>query len=143
MSRVLDPNASMTICGTAETCAPEVLARSQYTEKADVYSFGIVLWEMFTREILYPNMNFYELSSRVVNEGLRPPTHGDKFTNEKIVPKEIKQLMEQCWDTDPRERPSFEEVVQILENVLEKLQNREDQRDSRYYGNTPNDDTHF
>lgn len=76
VSRVLVPNTSMTICGTAETCAPEVLARSMYTEKADVFSYGIVLWEMFTRDILYPNMNFYELSSRVVNEGLRPPTTG-------------------------------------------------------------------
>lgn len=46
MSRALDLSKSMTVCGTAETCAPEVLARSSYTEKADVYSFGIVLWEV-------------------------------------------------------------------------------------------------
>lgn len=141
MSRVLDPNASMTICGTAETCAPEVLARSQYTEKADVYSFGIVLWEMFTREILYPNMNFYELSSRVVNEGLRPPTTGEKFENGKVVPAEIKKLMIECWDPDPNERPSFELIVSRLEKVLEALQktaNRDDisiTNGKRYYVN--------
>jgi hypothetical protein len=88
------------------------------------------------RDILYPNMNFYELSSRVVNEGLRPSTLGEKFNNEKIVPKEMKELMQQCWDTDPNERPSFEEIVSILENVLENLQQISDtasDRGSRYY----------
>lgn len=59
LSRVLDTQKEMTVCGTAETCAPEVLSRNSYTEKADVYSFAIVLWEMLTREKLYPGMNFF------------------------------------------------------------------------------------
>ncbi|KAL0480635.1 drkB, partial [Acrasis kona] len=121
MSRVLDPNACMTVCGTAETCSPEVLSRNQYTEKADVYSFGIVLWEMYTREVLYPSLNFYELSSRVVNEGLRPPTDGEKFKSGKI-PTKIKDLMERCWHFDPKVRYSFEEIVVILEDVLTSLE---------------------
>ncbi|KAF0979932.1 hypothetical protein FDP41_001085 [Naegleria fowleri] len=118
MSRILDSQQQMTVCGTAETCAPEVLKRSMYTEKADVYSYGIVLWELFTRGQLYPGLGFYELSSRVVNEGLRPDMTGPRFT-EGHIPKEIVSLMTQCWDEDPNVRPDFGRIVEILEEELE------------------------
>jgi len=118
MSRMIDSQQQMTVCGTAETCAPEVLKRNMYTEKADVYSFGIVLWEMFTRNQLYVGLNFYELSSRVVNEGLRPDTTGPRF-QEEIIPKAIIDLMKQCWDDDPNVRPDFGTVLNILEDELE------------------------
>ena len=41
LSRVVDTQSTMTHCGTVEFCAPEVLKRSRYTVKADVYSFGL------------------------------------------------------------------------------------------------------
>ncbi|KAG2389439.1 hypothetical protein C9374_013999 [Naegleria lovaniensis] len=118
MSRILDSQQQMTVCGTAETCAPEVLKRSMYTEKADVYSYGIVLWELFTRGQLYPGLGFYELSSRVVNEGLRPDLTGPRFT-EGHIPKEIVNIMTQCWDEDPNVRPDFGRIVEVLEEQLE------------------------
>ncbi|EFC46712.1 serine/threonine protein kinase [Naegleria gruberi] len=127
MSRMIDSQQQMTVCGTAETCAPEVLKRSMYTEKADVYSFGIVLWEMFTRSQLYPGMNFYELSSRVVNEGLRPDTTSTRFTEDHI-PKTIQNLMTDCWDDDPDHRPDFSIIVKKLEKELE-IENQKKNKD--------------
>jgi ABC-type phosphate transport system substrate-binding protein len=112
LSRVLD-SREMTVCGTAETCAPEVLSKNSYTEKADVFSFGIVLWEMLTREPLYPGMNFFELSSQVVNAGLRPNLTDHTF------PEELSDLMQRCWDNEPTKRPGFDEVVDILNHFLE------------------------
>lgn len=127
LSRVLDTKKEMTVCGTPETCAPEVLSRNSYTEKADVYSFGIVLWEMLTRDKLYPGMNFYELSSKVVNEDLRPDIKNYKF------PDELLNLMTSCWDNDPSKRPSFEEIVDILEIYLndriKRKKKKEDKKD--------------
>lgn len=129
MSRVLDRSKSMTVCGTAETCAPEVLSRNSYTEKADVFSFGIVLWEVFTRDVLYPGLNFYELSSKVVNEHLRPPLEKYNFDTE------IKQLLTSCWQADPNLRPTFKVIVATLEKYLEKVQSRKKKRKSTYYTN--------
>jgi serine/threonine protein kinase len=107
LSKVLDTSKEQTVCGTAgfilfylETCAPEVLSRSLYTEKADVFSFGVVMWEIITREPLYPGLNFYELSSQVVNDGLRPNIYDFK------IPHRLKSLMVLCWDEDPDIRPN-------------------------------------
>lgn len=43
-------------CGTYQWMAPEVIAGHVYTEKADVFSFGVILWEMFTRKVPYEGM---------------------------------------------------------------------------------------
>lgn len=125
MSRVMDKSKSMTVCGTAETCAPEVLARSYYTESADVYSFGIVLWEMLTREVLYPGMNFYELSSKVVNENMRPPTAHKNF------PPELLELMTTCWRADPEKRPHFKQVVSVLDHFHDTLVQQKQRKQQR------------
>lgn len=113
MAKVLKQDKSMTVCGTAETCAPEVLCGNRYSEKADCYSFGIVLWEMITREELYPGMNFYELSSKVVNEDLRPDLKN------KDIPPVLQNLMKRCWNKNPDERPNFHEIVNVLEKFLD------------------------
>lgn len=123
LSRVLDTKKEMTVCGTPETCAPEVLSRNSYTEKADVYSFGIVLWEILTRDKLYPGLNFYELSSKVVNEDLRPDVKNYSF------PDELLDLMKRCWDSDPGKRPAFDEIVDILEFFLKQRKNKKKKKD--------------
>lgn len=126
LSRVADKSRRMTLCGTAETCAPEVLSKNHtYSEKADVYSFGIVLWEMFSRQPLYPDLNFFELSQKVVEEDLRP----DLSELPDKVPKSIVSLMQQCWKKEPEKRPSFSSVRKELEDILAKYQaDRSDKR---------------
>ena len=44
-------------CGTFQWMAPEVIANGKYTEKADVFSFGVILWELAARQLPYDGMN--------------------------------------------------------------------------------------
>jgi len=93
--------------------APESLYDNIYTTKTDVWSFGVLLWEIVTLgSTPYPGMSGSEVMKRV-KEGFRPekPEHCDR---------EIYNMMFYCWDKDPAERPSFSQLVKDLEALLTK-----------------------
>ena len=74
LSRVISRHQTMTGgLGTYQWMAPEVLARQRYSEKADIYSFSIVLWEMAARRLPYEGLNGFEAALAVMTRGLRPP----------------------------------------------------------------------
>ncbi|KAG8044346.1 hypothetical protein GUJ93_ZPchr0820g22890 [Zizania palustris] len=80
---------------------------SRVSEKVDVFSFGIALWEILTGEEPYANMHCGTIIGGIVNNTLRPPIP-------KNCEPEWQQLMEQCWSADPDIRPSFTEVTDRL-----------------------------
>ncbi|KAI3755981.1 hypothetical protein L1987_55792 [Smallanthus sonchifolius] len=92
--------------GTLPWMAPELLngSSNKVSEKVDVFSFGIVLWEILTCEEPYANMHYGAIIGGIVNNTLRPP-----------IPKgcdgEWRRLMEQCWAPNPMVRPSFTEIT--------------------------------
>jgi len=128
LSRVVDSNKRrMTFCGTIETCAPEILNKDRtYTEKVDVYSFGIVLWEMHTRQPIYPDLNFFELSEKIVYQDLRP----DINLIPPKVHKNIPILIKKCWQREPKNRPSFTEIRLELEAIMKEEVDRKSLRTS-------------
>ena len=75
----------------------------KYTEKVDVYSFGIVLWEIETRSPPYGNKEVLDIQAQVM-KGLRPDIR------EGMHPLFVK-LMKRCWDDDPKLRPECERIV--------------------------------
>ena len=83
----------------------------KYTEKADVFSFGIILWEIATRQPPHYGIDGQAVSEKVVNEGLRP-----KIT-EKEAPGPFLNLMKRCWADDPDKRPFFGEIIKELEGM--------------------------
>lgn len=98
--------------------SPELLKNSEFSEKVDVYSFGIVLWELYTREEPYSNikeMNFNELHRTFINkvaiEGIRPKIPED-------CPTKLRDLIQSCWMGLSDKRPSFEEIVDSLEEII-------------------------
>ncbi|KAL4139555.1 hypothetical protein PRIC2_003050 [Phytophthora ramorum] len=103
--------------GTPFWAAPEVIRHEPYDEKADVYSYAIVLWELVERKDPYDNLNAFQVPLQVANEGLRP----SDFTNP--APLGLEQLMHQCWDADPEQRPSFEDISQTLGTWLRTQSN--------------------
>ncbi|KAK3126144.1 hypothetical protein QOZ80_7AG0552300 [Eleusine coracana subsp. coracana] len=100
--------------GTLPWMAPELLTMSgtKVTEKIDVYSFGIVMWEILTGEDPYDGMHYGGVIGGILSNTLRPPVPGS-------CNPEWRRLMEQCWSTDPERRPSFTEVASRLRAILE------------------------
>ncbi|XWS62345.1 hypothetical protein CRYUN_Cryun06bG0003100 [Craigia yunnanensis] len=95
--------------GTLPWMAPELLngSSSKVSEKVDVFSFGIVLWEILTGEEPYANMHYGAIIGGIVSNTLRPPVPS-------FCDPEWKLLMEQCWAPDPVVRPSFTEIARRL-----------------------------
>jgi len=92
---------------------PESLYDNIYTTKTDVWSFGVLMWEIVTLgSTPYPGMSGSEVMKKV-KEGYRleKPEHCDR---------EIYNMMFYCWDKDPAERPSFTQLVKDLESLLTK-----------------------
>ncbi|KAI9919763.1 hypothetical protein PsorP6_017283 [Peronosclerospora sorghi] len=91
-------------CGTVQWMAPEVLGNQKYTEKADVFSFGIVIWEIVTGECPYDGMSQIQAALGVLNRNLRPNIPRD-------CPPFFSRLMKACWNRQPELRPSFPHIV--------------------------------
>lgn len=109
-----------TFVGTPFWAAPEVIRHEDYDEKADVYSYAIVLWELVERKDPYETLNAYQVPLLVANDGLRPA----EFTN--AAPLGLDHIMKQCWDADPEQRPTFAEIAETLEKWLRPDEESED-----------------
>ncbi|KAG0557002.1 hypothetical protein M758_11G091500 [Ceratodon purpureus] len=96
--------------GTYRWMAPEMISHKHYSKKVDVYSFGIVLWELVTGLLPFQNMTPVQVAYAVVNKNLRPTIPED-------CPSSLRYLMEDCWLADPERRPNFYQIVQILEDL--------------------------
>uniref|UniRef100_A0A8D9BZA6 Mitogen-activated protein kinase kinase kinase 7 n=1 Tax=Cacopsylla melanoneura TaxID=428564 RepID=A0A8D9BZA6_9HEMI len=100
--------------GSAAWMAPEVFEGSKYTEKCDIFSWGIILWEVLSRRRPY-NEPVYGSAYRImwaIHKGKRPRLLED-------CPKPIEQLMTSCWSADPLVRPSMDEVVRVMSILMQ------------------------
>lgn len=114
VSKILDEPSHMTgQMGTCHWMAPEVIANRPYDLSADVYSYGIVLWEIVCRDTPYRNIPPMAIAERVLRFGERP--------NLTMVPSScpaaLRDLMIRCWQTDSSKRPTFSEILDSLERI--------------------------
>ena len=106
-----------TLAGTPLYIAPEVFCSKVYDSKADIYSFGIMMWEMW-----YGQQAFAEFSGPImlfsswVQKGHRP----NDVEGSNKPPPGWKQLMTRCWDGCPEQRPSAEICNQEIRTLSQK-----------------------
>ncbi|XP_042388162.1 serine/threonine-protein kinase STY46-like isoform X2 [Zingiber officinale] len=100
--------------GTYRWMAPEVIEHKPYDHKADVFSFGIVLWELLTAKLPYEYLTPLQAAVGVVQKGLRP-------TIPKDAHPKLAELLEKCWKQNPIDRPDFSEILEMLELIAKEV----------------------
>ncbi|CAI9261406.1 unnamed protein product [Lactuca saligna] len=102
--------SSKSTAGTPEWMAPEVLRNEPSNEKCDVYSFGVILWELATLRIPWTEMNSMQVVGAV----------GFQFRHLDIpqhIHPTLACLISDCWHLDPQLRPSFKEIISRLRQL--------------------------
>ena len=113
------------LTGTLRVMAPEVIQCLPYGLSADVYSFGILVWEVFSCETAWSGMDFNTQFDHVVNKGIRPRPV-------RYAPVAIQTLMDECWSANRHSRPTFSAIRQLLDVELAKGYGRENTERSQY-----------
>ncbi|DBA83679.1 TPA: hypothetical protein ACH3X1_006228 [Trebouxia sp. C0004] len=106
--------------------APEVVADHSYSKAADVYSFGIILWELMTWDMPWEELNFFQIMLRLQAQDRPeiPPLHTLPGQPLPGIADYVK-LMQACWSQDPSKRPGFEHVIVSIRGLLEGATNKQ------------------
>jgi len=99
--------------GPIKHMAPESLTKHIYSEKTDVWAFGVTCFEITTRTEPYPELDYVNSISFVVLGGrLEVPLN---------IQSEVSDMMKKCWETDPVNRPSLQECFDLLYKLENEL----------------------
>lgn len=98
----------MSFCGTVAWMAPEVIRNERCSVKVDVWSFGVVLWEILTTETPFKDVDSSAIMWGVGSNSLQLPIP-------ETAPEGIKLLLKQCWSAKPCNRPSFGHIMKHME----------------------------
>lgn len=113
-------STKMSFAGTVSWMAPEVIRNEPCSEKVDIWSYGVVLWELLTCEIPYKDVDSSAIIWGIGNNSLQLPIPS-------TCPEGFKLLIKQCWSPKPRNRPPFKIIMTHLEIAgVELLQNFDD-----------------
>lgn len=111
LAREVNHTTKISAAGTYAWMAPEVIKTSTFSKGSDVWSYGIVLWELLTGETPYKGINDMAIAYGVAMNklSLHIPT---------TCPEDWRRLMEDCWRFDSHDRPSFQTIKSRLDDVL-------------------------
>lgn len=90
--------------------SPEAIRKKKYSEKSDVWAFGVTCFEILARQDPYPHMDSVQAAAAVISEGLTPEMPHE-------IPGELTSIIKTCWTYEPEERPTFKIIYTSLEEL--------------------------
>ena len=112
-SRKLVTRRSSPNGGTVTHMAPEILLNDSdklFCEESDVYSYGIVMWEVLSRKVVFEGLNTPQIIAQISHKQRPSPIPTDS-------PPELIELMEDCWAHDAAMRPKFKRVLETISDL--------------------------
>jgi sterile alpha motif and leucine zipper-containing kinase AZK len=100
----------MSLVGTYPWMAPEIIKGLSVTPACDVYSYSVVLWEILTCEVPFKGLEGLQVAWLVVK--------GERLTVPQSCPLSFANLMQRCWEAEPHKRPTFKQILEDLESML-------------------------
>lgn len=111
LAREVYQTTRMSQAGTYAWMAPEVIKNSTFSKASDVWSYGVVLWELLTGEVPYKGIDTLAVAYGVAVNKLKLPIPS-------TCPQPWRELMQKCWESDPHNRPSFEQILEDLDCIV-------------------------
>ena len=90
--------------------SPEIIQSKPANQSCDVWSYGVVLWELITGEIPFKGIEEFQIAFLVVEREQRLPIP-------QGCPQVLSKLMTLCWQTDPKSRPTFKQILSTLDQI--------------------------
>ncbi|CAG5094320.1 Oidioi.mRNA.OKI2018_I69.XSR.g13450.t1.cds [Oikopleura dioica] len=103
-----------TTAGTYAWMAPESIRSSNFSPASDVWSFGVLVWEILTGEVPYRGMEPLQVALAVAQRQLRLPVP-------ESIPQILASVMRNCWEEEPNSRPEFDAIVVRLDCAQKEL----------------------
>ncbi|GLJ17124.1 hypothetical protein SUGI_0296330 [Cryptomeria japonica] len=114
-TKTLKEDGSFKLSGTSwRYTAPEVIREEAYDTKVDVFSFALILQEMIEGNQPLASLTHMEAAKAYAYEDRRP----EFKASPRHYPKDLKELIEQCWDKDPAKRPTFADIIHKLDTII-------------------------
>ncbi|XP_050329500.1 uncharacterized protein LOC126759017 isoform X3 [Bactrocera neohumeralis] len=110
LARELYNTTRISTAGTYAWMPPEVIKSSTYSKSSDVWSYGVLLWELITGETPYKGFDSYSVVFGIAVNMLTLPIP-------KTCPDAWGKLMKSCWENDPHKRPGFRDILTKLEDI--------------------------
>ncbi|GBB98238.1 hypothetical protein RclHR1_03180003 [Rhizophagus clarus] len=117
LCRKIDDADETSVYGVMPYVAPEVLKGNPYTQAADIYSFGMIMYVIATGKQPFANRAHDGILAASICNGIRPEI------DDQIAPKCYIDLMKKCWDSNPENRPltiELEETIELFHNSLDQ-----------------------
>jgi serine/threonine protein kinase len=113
MSRILQEQQegkTQSTLGPVRWMAPESISQRTYSKQSDVWTFGIVVWEIIAQKEPHLAVNPVDIGRLIRDQNLTPKIPED-------CPQKLQEIMTLCWKRDPNERPSIEHICVMLSNL--------------------------